>query len=98
MHALLCLFSIALQVLSSKETYYRDYKILGSIRSVLSLINFFEEVIDKLDIRECNEISDTIGYPDPVETAIKKYEDDPSIVCIIEKFNLMHTFNLEKWI
>ena len=28
--------------------------------------NFFEEAVDKLDIRKCNVISNIIRYPDPV--------------------------------
>ena len=34
--------------------------------------NFFGEAVDKLDISECNNISDTVGYSDLAEIIIKK--------------------------
>ena len=33
--------------------------------------NFFGEAVDKLDISECNNISDTVGYSDLAEIIIK---------------------------
>ena len=41
-----------------------------------NISNFFEEGVGILDIRGCNNISNTVGYSDPVECAIIniKYE------------------------
>ena len=52
-----------------------------------TLSKFFVKAVNKLDIREFKNISSIDGLSDPVEMAIKKYENHPSIVAITEKFN-----------
>ena len=49
--------------------------------------NFFEETVVILDIRECNNISNTGGYFEPVEVAVKKYDSHPGIFAITKKFD-----------
>ena len=51
-----------------------------------TLSTFFVKAADKLDIKELKNISNT-GLSDPVEIAVKKYENHPSIIAITEKFN-----------
>ena len=61
-----------------------------------TLSKFFVKAVDKLDIREFKNISDIDGLSDPVETAIKKYENHPSIAAITEKFNFTVSFEFEE--
>ena len=61
-----------------------------------SVSKFFVKAVDKLDIREFKNISNIDGLSDPVEIAIKKYENHPSIVSITEKFNFTVRFEFEE--
>ena len=60
-----------------------------------TLSKFFVKAIDKLDIKEFKNISNIDGLSDPVEIAIRKYENHPSIGAITEKFNFKLK-NIEK--
>ena len=51
---------------------------------VETLANFCEETVDKLDIQECNNISNAVGCSDPVEIAIKKFENHPAVTVVTE--------------
>ena len=62
-----------------KEAVVSDYQKVAE-----TLSNFFEEAVDRVDIKPCNNISNTVMYSDPVEIAIKKYEYHPSIFIITE--------------
>ena len=46
----------------------------------------------KLDIKEFKNISNIDGLSDPLENAIKKYENHPGITAITEKFNFTVRF------
>ena len=61
-----------------------------------TLSKFFVKAVDKLDVRKFKKISNIDGLSDPVEIAIKKYENHPSIVAIIEKFNFTVRFAFEE--
>ena len=61
-----------------------------------TLSKFFVKAVDKLDIKEFKNISNIDGLSDPVEIAIKKYENHPSIVAITEKFNFTVRFEFEE--
>ena len=61
-----------------------------------TLSKFFLKAVDKLDIKELKNISNTDGLSDPVEIAIKKYENHPSIVAITEKLNFTVRFEFEE--
>ena len=50
----------------------------------------------KLDIKELKNISNIDGLSDPVEIAIKKYENHPSIIAITEKSNFTVHFEFEE--
>ena len=56
-----------------------------------TLSTFFVKAADKLDIKELKNISN-IGLTDPVEIAVKKFENHPSIIAITEKFNFTVCF------
>ena len=49
-----------------------------------TLSSFFEEAVDKLDIRGCNNILNTAGYSDAVEITTTKYENHQSTVAITD--------------
>ena len=49
-----------------------------------AISKFFVKAVDKLDIKEFKNISNIDGLSDPLEIAIKKYENHPSIVAITE--------------
>ena len=57
-----------------------------------TLSKFFVKAADKLNIKELKNISNTDGLSDPVEIAIKKYENHQSITAITEKFNFTVCF------
>ena len=57
-----------------------------------TLSKFFVKAADKLNIKELKNISNTDGFSDPVEIAIKKYENHQSITAITEKFNFTVCF------
>ena len=61
-----------------------------------TLSKFFVKATDKLDIKEFKNISNIDGLSDPVEIAIKKYENHPSIIAITEKFNFTMHFESEE--
>ena len=61
-----------------------------------TLSKFFVKAVYKLDIREFKNISNINGLSDPVEIAIKKYENHPSIVAITQKFNFTVCFEFEE--
>ena len=61
-----------------------------------TLSKFFVKAVDKLDIKEFKSISNIDGLSDPVEIAIKKYENRSSIVVITEKFNFTLRFEFEE--
>ena len=61
-----------------------------------TLSKFFVKAVDKLDIKEFKKISNTDGLSNPVEIAIKKYENHPSIVATTEKFNFTVRFEFEE--
>ena len=61
-----------------------------------TLSKFFVKAVDKLDIKEFKNISNIDGLSDPVEIAIKKYENHPSNVVITEKFNFTVCFEFEE--
>ena len=66
-----------------KETIILDHQKLVEILS-----NLFEEAVDKLDISECNSISNSVGYSYLVEILITKHKNHWSTVPITEKLNL----------
>ena len=55
-----------------------------------------DKAVDKLDIKEFKNISNIGGLSDPVEIAIKKYQNHPSIIAITEKFNFTVPFEFEE--
>ena len=61
-----------------------------------TLSKFFVKAVDKLDIKEFKNISNIDGLSDPVEIAIKKYENHPSIIAITEKSNFTVHFEFEE--
>ena len=61
-----------------------------------TLSKFFVKAVDKLDIKEFKSISNIDGLSDPVEIAIKKCENRPSIVAITEKFNFTVRLEFEE--
>ena len=61
-----------------------------------TLSKFFLKAVSKLDIKEFKNILNIDGLYDPVEIAIKKYENYPSIIAITEKFNLTMRFEFEE--
>ena len=60
-----------------------------------TLSKFFVKTVDKLDIKEFKNISNIDGLSNPVEIAIKKYKNHPSIIIITEKFNFTLHFEIE---
>ena len=70
--------------------------ISGDQKVAETLSKFFVKAVDKLDIKEFKSISNIDGLSDPVEIAIKKYENRPSIVVITEKFNFTVRFEFEE--
>ena len=61
-----------------------------------TLSKFFVKTVDKLYIKEFKNISNTDGLSDPVEIAITKYENQPSINFITENFNFTVLFEFEE--
>ena len=61
-----------------------------------TLSKFIVKAVEILDIKEFKNISNTDGLSDPVEVAIKKYENHLSIIAITEKFNFTVRFEFEK--
>ena len=61
-----------------------------------TLSKFFVKTVDKLDIREFKNISNTDELSDPMKIAIKNYENHPSIVAITEKFDFTVRFEFEE--
>ena len=57
---------------------------------------FFVKAVDKLNVKKLKNISHIDGLSDPVEIAIKKYENHPSIIVITEKFNFTVRFEFEE--
>ena len=60
------------------------------------LASWVVKAIDELDIKEFKNISNIDGLSDPVEFAIEKYENHPSIIAITEKFNFTVRFESEE--
>ena len=61
-----------------------------------TLSKFIVKAVEKLDIKEFKKISNIDGLSDPVEVAIKKYENHLSIIAITEKFNFTVRFEYEE--
>ena len=61
-----------------------------------TLSKFLVKAVGKLDIKELKSISNIDRLSDPVETAIKKYENHPSIIAITEKFYFTVRFEIEE--
>ena len=61
-----------------------------------TLSKFFVKAVDKLDIKEFKNISNIDELSDPVEIAIKKYENHPSIIAITEKVDFTARFEFEE--
>ena len=61
-----------------------------------TLSKFFLKEVDKLDMKEFKNISNTGGLSDPVEITIKKYENHSSIIAITGKFNFTVRFEFEE--
>ena len=59
-------------------------------------LKFFVKAVDKLNIKEFKNISNIDGLSDPVEIAVKKYENHPSIIAITEKSNFTVHFEFEE--
>ena len=61
-----------------------------------TLSKFFLKAVDKLDMQELKNISNTDGLSDLVVITIKKYENHPSIIAVTEKFNFTVRFEFEE--
>ena len=61
-----------------------------------TLSKFFVKAVDKLDIKEFKKISNIDWLSDPVDIAIKKNENHPSIIAITEKSNFTVSFEFEE--
>ena len=59
-----------------------------------SLSNFFENPIHSLGIKTSEYSNDNYGLKNPVEIAIKKYEQNPSINVIKENITNYENFHL----
>ena len=59
-----------------------------------SLSNFFENAIHSLGIKTSEYSNDNYGLKNPVEIAIKKYEQNPSINLIKENITKYENFHL----
>ena len=68
------------------------------IRKQKPFSNFFEEALDKLDIRECNSILDTAGYSNPVEIPIKNMKTIQVLLILLKGLVLNRALNLQKCI
>ena len=77
----------------SRITLIKNEAIISDdLKVAETLSKFFVKAVNKLDITEFKNISSIDGLSDPVEMAIKKYENHPSIVAITEKFNFTVRF------
>ena len=79
----------------TRITLIEKEAIIFDDQKVEEISNFFGKANEKLDIKACNNISNNVGYSDPLEIGIKKYENHSSIVAITEKFNLNARFEKE---
>ena len=61
-----------------------------------TLSKFFLKAVDKLDMKELKNISNTDGLSDLVVITIKIYENHPSIIAVTEKFNFTVRFEFEE--
>ena len=64
-----------------------------------TLSNFSVLAVYKLDIKEFKNISNIEGLSDPLEIAIKKYENHPSIIVLLpllQSLILVCALNLKK--
>ena len=64
-----------------------------------TLSNFSVSAVYKLDIKEFKNISNIEGLSDPLEIAIKKYENHPSIIVLLpllQSLILVCALNLKK--
>ena len=81
----------------SRITQIENEAIISDDQKVAeTLSKFFLKAVSKLDIKEFKNILNIDGLYDPVEIAIKKYENYPSIIAITEKFNLTMRFEFEE--
>ena len=80
----------------TRITLIEKEAIIFDDQKVEEISNFFGKANEKLDIKACNNISNNVGYSDPLETGIKKYENHSSIVAITEKFNLNARFEFRE--
>ena len=81
----------------SRITLIENEAIISDDQKVAeTLSKFFVKAVDKLDIKEFKNISNIDGLSDPVEIAIRKYENHSSIVAITEKFNFTVHFEFEE--
>ena len=80
----------------SRITLIENKAIISDDQKVAeALSKFFVKTVDKLDIKEFKNISNIDGLSNPVEIAIKKYKNHPSIIIITEKFNFTMHFEIE---
>ena len=81
----------------SRITLIENEAIISDDQKVAeTLSKFFVKAVDKLEVKEFKNISNIDGLSDPVEIAIKKYENHPSIVAVAEKFNFTVRFEFEE--
>ena len=81
----------------SRITLIENEAIISDDQKVAeTLSKFFVKTVDKLDIKEFKNNSNIDGLSDPVEIAIKKYENHPSIAAITDTFNFTVSFEFEE--
>ena len=81
----------------SRITLIEKEAIISHNQKVAETLNkFIVKAVEILDIKEFKNISNTDGLSDPVEVAIKKYENHLSIIAITEKFSFTVRFEFEE--
>ena len=79
----------------SRITLIENEAIISDDQKVAeTLSNFSAKAFDKLDINEFQNISNIDRLCDPVEIAVKEYENYPSITAITKKFNFIPSKHL----
>ena len=84
--------------LTSKQiTLIEGDKIISDDQNVAETFNtFFENAVKSLGINiETGHANDSVSLSDPVDAAIKKYENHPSIKMINSKFNQRASFSFQ---
>ena len=64
----------------SRIALIENAAIISDDQKVAETLKFFVKAVDKLDIKEFKNISNIDGLSDPVEIAVKKYENHPNII------------------